>query len=43
VAGTAPAPGPLKVPADDLAKTLGITSVSVIGQHVLSINDQALA
>ena len=43
LAGTAPAPGPLKVPADDLAKTLGITSVSVIGQHTLSINDQALA
>jgi len=43
VAGTAPAPGPLKVPVDDLAKTLGITSVSVIGQHALSINDQALA
>ena len=43
VAGTAPAPGPLRVPADDLAKTLGITSVTVIGQHALSINDEALA
>ena len=41
--GTAPAPGPMKVPRDDLAKTLGITSVTVIGNRVLSLNDQSLA
>jgi 3',5'-cyclic AMP phosphodiesterase CpdA len=43
VPGAAPGPGPMKVPRDDLAKTLGITSVSVIGHHALSLNDQALA
>ena len=41
--GTAPGPGPMKVPRDDLAKTLGLTSVTVIGNHVLSLNDQSLA
>ena len=41
--GTAPGPGPMKVPRDDLAKTLGVTSVTVIGNRVLSLNDQSLA
>jgi hypothetical protein len=40
--GTAPGPGPMKVPRDDLAKTLGLTSVTVIGNHVLSLNDRSL-
>ena len=36
VAGTAPGPGPLKVPADQLAAMLGVTSVSQI-QHPRSL------
>jgi 3',5'-cyclic AMP phosphodiesterase CpdA len=43
VAGTAPAPGPLKVPAEDLAKMLGVTSISVTGHHGLALTDTALA
>jgi len=44
VAGVGSGPGPLKVPADQLAAMLGITSVSV-AKHpsVLALNDTALA
>lgn len=34
IAGTAPEPGPLKVPADQLPRMLGITSVSVVKHPV---------
>jgi 3',5'-cyclic AMP phosphodiesterase CpdA len=44
VAGTAPGPGPLKVPADQLAAMLGISGVSVV-QHPrsLALSDATLA
>jgi 3',5'-cyclic AMP phosphodiesterase CpdA len=44
VAGTAPGPGPLKVPADQLAAMLGISGVSVV-QHPrsLALSDTTLA
>jgi 3',5'-cyclic AMP phosphodiesterase CpdA len=44
VAGVGSGPGPLKVPADQLAAMLGITSVSV-AKHpsALALNDKALA
>jgi 3',5'-cyclic AMP phosphodiesterase CpdA len=44
VAGVGSGPGPLKVPADQLAGMLGITSVSVV-KHPgsLALNDTALA
>ena len=44
VAGTAPGPGPLKVPADQLAAMLGISGVSVM-QHPrsLALSDATLA
>jgi 3',5'-cyclic AMP phosphodiesterase CpdA len=44
VAGTADAPGPLKVPADKLASMLGLTSVSE-KRHVgpITLTDRALA
>ncbi|MDR3527244.1 MAG: metallophosphoesterase [Rhizomicrobium sp.] len=42
VAGTAAAPGPLKVPADQLAQMLGLTSVS-LHRHALSLTDNTLA
>jgi 3',5'-cyclic AMP phosphodiesterase CpdA len=44
VAGTAPGPGPLKVPADQLAGMLGISGVSVV-QHPrsLALSDATLA
>jgi 3',5'-cyclic AMP phosphodiesterase CpdA len=44
VAGTAPGPGPLKVPPDQLASMLGISSVSVVRHpHSLALNDVTLA
>jgi len=42
VAGTAEAPGPLKVPADQLAQNLGLTSVSV-RHHGLALTDTTLS
>jgi hypothetical protein len=37
-------PGPLKVPADQLAAMLGLTSVSVVKHpSALALNDTALA
>jgi Icc protein len=42
--GTAPSPGPMKVPADQLNNLLGITDVNYIrGKHSLAIIDSALA
>jgi 3',5'-cyclic AMP phosphodiesterase CpdA len=42
--GAAPAPGPLKVPADQLPRMLGLTSVSEIGHpRGLTLADQTLA
>jgi hypothetical protein len=44
VAGVGPGPGPLKVPTDQLASMLGITSVSVVKHpSALALNDTALA
>jgi 3',5'-cyclic AMP phosphodiesterase CpdA len=44
VAGVGSGPGPLKVPADQLASMLGITSVSVVKHpSTLALNDTALA
>jgi Icc protein len=44
VPGTAPSAGPLKVPADQLRKVLGITNVNyTIGQHHLAVLDAPLA
>src|SRR6202453_2778076 len=43
-AGVGSGPGPLKVPADQLAGMLGITSVSVVKHpSALALNDKALA
>jgi 3',5'-cyclic AMP phosphodiesterase CpdA len=43
-AGEGPGPGPLKVPADQLSKMLGITSVSVVKHPTaLSLNDSTIA
>ena len=43
-AGEGPGPGPLKVPADQLAKMLGITSVSVVKHPAsLSLQDTTIA
>lgn len=42
--GSAPSPGPMKVPADQLRSLLGVTSVSYIqGNHSLAIVDSTLA
>jgi 3',5'-cyclic AMP phosphodiesterase CpdA len=42
--GTAPSPGPMKVPADKLAGVLGITDVNFIrGKNTLAIVDSTLA
>ncbi len=42
--GTAPSPGPMKVPADKLASLLGIADVNYVrGKHSLAIIDSALA
>jgi 3',5'-cyclic AMP phosphodiesterase CpdA len=44
VPGTAPSPGPLKVPADELRHVLGITDVNFVrGSHHLAIADATLA
>ncbi len=44
VAGVGPGPGPLKVPPDELAKMLGISSVSIASHPKgLSISDTTLA
>jgi hypothetical protein len=44
VAGMAPSPGPMTVPADQLRSMLGITSVAVrVGDKPLAITDTALA
>jgi len=43
-AGSAPSPGPMKVPADQLRAMLGVTSVSYIeGNHSLAVVDSTLA
>jgi 3',5'-cyclic-AMP phosphodiesterase len=42
--GTAPSPGPLKVPAEQLRDVLGITHVNyVAGNHTLAVVDSTLA
>ena len=42
--GTAPSPGPMKVPAEQLRSLLGLTSVHyVAGKHTLAIVDSSLA
>ena len=42
--GTAPSPGPLKVPADQLRSLLGVTSVDYMpGGHTLAVVDSSLA
>jgi plastocyanin len=42
--GTAPSPGPMKVPADQLADVLGITHVDFVpGHHTLAVVDSTLA
>jgi 3',5'-cyclic AMP phosphodiesterase CpdA len=44
VPGTAPSAGPLKVPADQLRRVLGITNVNfVAGTHHLAVTDATLA
>jgi 3',5'-cyclic AMP phosphodiesterase CpdA len=44
VPGTAPSPGPLKVPSEDLRKMLGVTNVNFIqGRKPLAIIDTPLA
>jgi hypothetical protein len=44
VAGMAPSPGPMTVPADRLRSMLGITSVAVrVGDKPLAITDTPLA
>ncbi len=42
--GTAPSPGPMKVPAEQLKSVLGITDVNYVrGQHALAVVDSTLA
>ena len=42
--GSAPSPGPMKVPDDQLRKVLGITEVNYTkGQHALAVVDSSLA
>jgi 3',5'-cyclic AMP phosphodiesterase CpdA len=42
--GTAPSPGPMKVPAEQLKNVLGITNVNYVrGNHALAIVDSTLA
>jgi len=43
VAGQADGPGPLKVPADQLGKMLGVTNVSLAKQHKATLTDSTLA
>jgi len=41
--GTAPSPGPMKVPAEQLRSVLGITDVSyVLKKHALALTDSTL-
>lgn len=41
--GSAPSPGPMKVPDDQLRKVLGITDVNYVrGQHALAVVDSSL-
>ena len=41
--GTAPSPGPMKVPADKLGGLLGLTNVNFVrGQHTLAVVDSTL-
>ena len=42
-AGNGPGPGPLKVPADQLAKMLGITNVTINRGHKVSLADSTLS
>lgn len=42
-AGDGPGPGPLKVPADQLGKMLGVTSIARAGADALSLRDTTLA
>jgi 3',5'-cyclic AMP phosphodiesterase CpdA len=43
-AGAGPGPGPLKVPADELPRMLGITSVSIVPHpRTLLLNDRTIA
>jgi 3',5'-cyclic-AMP phosphodiesterase len=42
--GTAPSPGPMKVPAEQLRSVLGITDVNLVrGSHALAVVDSTLA
>lgn len=42
--GSAPSPGPMKVPAEQLKSVLGITDVNYVrGQHALAVVDSTLA
>jgi hypothetical protein len=42
--GSAPSPGPMKVPADQLRNVLGITDVNYVkGKHSLAIIDSTLS
>jgi hypothetical protein len=42
--GTAPSPGPMKVPADQLRNMLGLSHVNFVqGPHSLAIVDSTLA
>jgi hypothetical protein len=42
--GSAPSPGPMKVPAGELRSVLGITDVNVKrGDHTLAVVDSTLA
>jgi 3',5'-cyclic AMP phosphodiesterase CpdA len=43
VAGVGPGPGPLKVPAEQLAQMLGVSSVTAVRHHALSVADATLA
>ncbi|MGA9565484.1 MAG: metallophosphoesterase [Candidatus Korobacteraceae bacterium] len=41
--GTAPSPGPMKVPAEQLRAVLGITDVNYVqGKHALAVTDETL-
>jgi hypothetical protein len=41
--GSAPSPGPMKVPADQLRTLLGVTNVNAVhGKHALAVVDSTL-
>jgi 3',5'-cyclic AMP phosphodiesterase CpdA len=42
-AGVGPGPGPLKVPQDQLAKMLGVTSVAMANRKTLTLTDATIA